>query len=73
MFYELCEKYDVELSEQYGKPMIRIDNEVKEITSEDVKNIVPRFQHYFFYDSLCITGKMAETASYMPDELLIAC
>ena len=31
LFYELCEKYEVELSEEYQTPMIKIDDEVVEL------------------------------------------
>ena len=75
LFYELCEKYDVELSDAYGKPVIRVDGYVREITEDDVKNMLPRFQEYFWYDvseSVKMTEPVIEV-SFVPDEFPIAC
>lgn len=73
LFFELCEKHGVELSSTYKKPMIKIDNSIREVSEEDIKSLVPAFQHYFYYDGSNITSKHNDTKSYPPNELLIAC
>lgn len=41
LFYRLCEKYNVELSDKYDKPMIKeSDGTVRSLTDEDVLNIL---------------------------------
>ncbi len=73
LFYSLCEKHGVELSSDYNKPMIKIDDEIRTLTTDDVKNIIPPFQHYIFYDGSNITSRRTTAVSYCPNELIIAC
>ena len=41
LFYRLCEKYNVELSDKYDKPMIKeSDGSIRSLTDEDVLNIL---------------------------------
>lgn len=41
LFYRLCEKYGVELSDKYDKPMIKeSDSTVRPLTDEDVNNLL---------------------------------
>jgi len=41
LFYRLCEKYNVELSDKYDKPMIKeSDGTVRLLTDKDVLNIL---------------------------------
>lgn len=41
LFYRLCEKYGLELSDKYDKPMIKeSDGTVRSLTDKDVLNIL---------------------------------
>jgi hypothetical protein len=41
LFYRLCEKYGLELSDKYDKPMIKeSDGTVRPLTDKDVLNIL---------------------------------
>ena len=41
LFYRLCEKYGVEFSDEYDKPMLKEpDGTVKPLTDKDVLNIL---------------------------------
>lgn len=73
LFYSLCEKHGVELSSNYDKPMIQVDNEIRALTADDIKNIIPSFQHYIFYDSSNITSSQKTAQAYCPNELITAC
>ena len=42
LFYDLCDKYGVELSDQYDRPMLKVDEEIRELVEQDVKDILPR-------------------------------
>ena len=38
LFYDLCNKYGVELSDEYSKPMIKTDGEVRQLEEQDVRS-----------------------------------
>lgn len=40
LFYKICEQYNVELSDQYDKPMINVNGEFKEITDNDIRKLL---------------------------------
>ena len=42
LFYTLCDKYGVELSDQYEKPMLKVDGAIRELVEQDVKDILPQ-------------------------------
>lgn len=74
LFFSLCEKYNVELSDKYGKSMIKFGDNVRPISKEDVKNIIPKYQVYFLYDSLGMKYKKNTSTSYnMSNDFSIAC
>lgn len=39
LFYSLCKKYDVELSDRYDRPMIKDGKEIRPIIAEDVNRV----------------------------------
>lgn len=39
LFYSLCKKYDVELSDRYDRPMIKDGDEIRAIMDEDVEHV----------------------------------
>ena len=41
LFYTLCDKYGVELSDQYEKPMLKVDGAIRELVEQDVTDIDP--------------------------------
>lgn len=46
LFFELCRKYDVKMSDKYDTPMIEIDGELVEVTIEMVNEIFGREKTY---------------------------
>lgn len=48
LFYDLCNKYGVELSDEYSKPMIKTDGEVRQLEEQDVRDLLPRYQETVF-------------------------
>lgn len=71
LFYELCEKYGVELSNQYEKPMLKVDGEIREVMEQDVNDFLPQYQRIVPYqDSSIYTIQVVYT--YEPQELMIA-
>lgn len=74
LFYSLCEKYEVELSRDYNRPMMRTEKGlVRELIEEDVKELVPKYQTYFKYKSLKGAKEIAGSKTYVFEELLTAC
>lgn len=57
LFYSLCEKYDVELSDRYDRPMIKVGNEIRAIMEEDVEHIFSNREAQFD----CLAQKMVVT------------
>lgn len=64
LFFSLCEKYNVELSEIAEKPMIRDGAEVRAVTGEDVNRIFISCQTYFAYSN---NSKMIHTNVGFPE------
>jgi hypothetical protein len=40
LFYKICEQYNVELSNQYDKPMINVNGKIKEIKDNDIRKLL---------------------------------
>ena len=40
LFYDLCEKYNVELSDKYDKPMLKEGDSIRPLTEKDVRMCV---------------------------------
>lgn len=51
LFYDLCNKYGVELSDKYDKPMIKTDGEVRQFVEQDVRELLPEYQKRDFYQN----------------------
>lgn len=73
LFYSLCGKYNVELSETASKPMIREGSEVHVVTGEDVTRVFASGQAHFGYTSNTISAKIVSSEFYLQDSLAIAC
>ena len=73
LFFSLCEKYNVELSETADRPMIRNGEEVHSITDEDINRVFAPDQTYFPYLNNKINAdSISMTYSYQED-FAIAC
>ncbi len=51
LFYSLCDKYDVELSDIASKPMISDNSNLHVVTNEDIKRVFAPCQIFFGYSS----------------------
>ncbi len=50
LFYSLCEKYEVEMSNEYDTAMIRVGEEVKKLDEIAVREIFDGTQGEFTYE-----------------------
>ena len=73
LFYSLCEKYQVELSNKYDRPMIKDGEDIHAITVDDVKRVFSNCQLYFNYGDSKIVAKNTSVAFNDEDDLAIAC
>ena len=72
LFYDLCNKYGVELSDEYSKPMIKTDGEVRQLEEQDVRDLLPRYQETVFYHNKSNAYKIETSYVYIPQDLMIA-
>ena len=70
LFYDLCNKYGVELSDEYSKPMIKTDGEVRQLEEQDVRDLLP--QETVFYQNKSNAYKIETSYVYIPQDLMIA-
>ncbi len=73
LFYALCEKYNVELSDSAEKPMIKDRNGVHAITSEEVSRIFTPCQTFFGYSGQKLDANVIMKAYYLQEDFAIAC
>lgn len=73
LFYELCGKYNVELSEYVEEPMIKDGNGVHAITGEDISRVFTPCQTYFGYSDNKIDANIKTKAFYFREDFAIAC
>lgn len=73
LFFSLCEKYGIELSETATSPMIRDGSTVHAITDDDVNRIFSPCQTYFGYSDNKIRTKTVAPEFYLMDNYAIAC
>ena len=72
LFYDLCNKYGVELSDEYSKPMIKTDGEVRQLEEQDVRDLLSRYQETVFYQNKSNAYKIETSYVYIPQDLMIA-
>lgn len=72
LFYTLCNKYDVELSDKYDKPMLKTNGEIRELVEQDVKNLLPQYHGTVSYRNNTDAYKIETHYVYIPQELMIA-
>ena len=73
LFFSLCEKYNVELSDSMDKPMIKGTNGIHPIANEDVKRVFTPCQTYFDYSDSKTKTNIVSTTYYIQDDFAIAC
>ncbi len=73
LFYALCEKYNVELSDSAEKPMIKDRNGVHAITNEEVSRIFAPCQTFFGYSGQKLDANVIMKAYYLQEDFAIAC
>lgn len=73
LFFALCEKYNVELSDSAKEPMIKDRNGVHAVTSEDVIRIFAPCQTFFGYSGEKLDTNIITTAYYLQEDFAIAC
>ncbi len=73
LFYSLCDKYDVEMSDSFDRFMIKEGGIVRPLVEDDVWRVFSNFKSFFSY-SVCSTGaKNVKDVYNTVDELPIAC
>lgn len=72
LFYALCDKYNVELSDQYDKPMLKTEGGIRELVEQDVKDLLPQYQGTVSYRDNSNMYKIKTSYIYVPQELMIA-
>lgn len=73
LFFSLCEKYNVELSETADKPMIKDAAGIHVVTDKDVNAFFTPCQTYFEYSSNKIDAKIISKTYYLQENFAIAC
>lgn len=73
LFFALCEKYNVELSESANKPMIKDGNGVHAVTNEDISRIFAPCQTFFGYSGKKLDANVITTEYYLQEDFAIAC
>ena len=64
LFYDLCNKYGVELSDEYS--------EVRQLEEQDVRDLLPRYQETVFYQNKSNAYKIETSYVYIPQDFMIA-
>lgn len=73
LFYALCEKYNVELSANAKEPMIKDENGIHAVTSEDINRIFAKRHTFWEYTGQKLDAGVVEKAYYLQDDFAIAC
>ncbi len=73
LFFALCEKYNVELSDSAKKPMLKDRNGVHAVTNEDVSRIFAPCQTFFEYSGEKLDSNIITTVYYLQEDFAIAC
>lgn len=75
LFYSLCEKYGVELSNEIDSPMVRDMETLKKLDENEAKQILGMFKAYFSYEEKEIKTKtkFADLLFFELAEYPIAC
>lgn len=73
LFFALCEKYNVELSDSAKKPMIKDRNGVHAVTNEDVSRIFAPYLTLFGYSVEKLNANIITATYCLQEDFAIAC
>ncbi len=73
LFFALCEKYNVELSDNAKQPMMKDHNGIHAVTVEDVSRVFVPYQTFFGYSGEKLDTNIIVKAYYLQDDFAIAC
>lgn len=73
LFFTLCEKYNIKLSDSAEKPMIKDRNGVHTITTNDVNRIFAPCQTSFGYSGKKLDATAITKIFYLQENIAIAC
>ena len=73
LFFALCEKYNVELSDSAKKPMINDGSDIREVTNEDVSRIFAPYQTSFEYSGKKLDAATITKVFYLQENIALAC
>ena len=73
LFYSLCEKYNVELSDRFETAMIKDGEVLKRLNEDEVKKVFPKVKTYFSYENSGIKTQSKPVSSFEILEYPIAC
>ena len=73
LFYALCEKYNVELSSDAKTPIIKDENGVHGVATEDISRIFAKHHTFWEYTGQKLDAGLVEKAYYLQDDFAIAC
>lgn len=73
LFYSLCEKYHVELSEQHDSAMIKDGDVMKSLTENEAKKAFSIFLEYFPFDNLITRTNNMSLQVFDFEEYPVAC
>lgn len=73
LFFSLCEKYNVELSDSATTPMIKDENGVHSLTRENISKIFAPCQTLFEYSERKLDTNITKNTYYLQKDYAIAC
>ncbi len=73
LFYSLCQKYEVDLSDKIDVAMIKDGDKIKSLNEEEIKKIFSNFTTYFSFGKSKITTLNESSSSFEILEYPIAC
>lgn len=73
LFYSLCEKYDVELSDRVDQPMLRDGDGMHPVTGEDIKRILGSYQFCFDHSDNRTKINTVSVTYYIQEDFAVAC
>ncbi len=73
LFFTLCERYNVELSDSANEPMLKDRNGVHAVTSEDVNRVFNKSCQTFGYSGEKLDANVISKAYFLQEDFAIAC